>query len=212
MKNTRNLILTLIAGASVALLLSRTAAQQAQPAAAPAPAAAPTRVAICDMSIIIPHSQWRLDMKRQERARGESLAAQEKEKKTKILDAEKALRETVTPDTKDYNAEVVRIQHMVVNMKAWAAMADWDYKRWKLQEMSRLYQKIVELIGKVAEERKIDIVLHRRRKMVSADLRSLLSQINDRKVIYSGGNCIDLTDEVLKRLDAFHKASGRKAG
>ena len=210
MKNTRTMILALIAGAGVALLLSQTVAQ---PAAAPAPAAAPTLVAVCDVAAVFANSEKAQDLKRRENANTKGLAETEKQKAAEIRDKQNSLLEDVAPDTTDYNTRLGEIQQMIVAMKAWGEMADWQSKQWKYKQTLKLYRKIMDLIAEVAKERGIDIVLHRRKRAAGGgDLRQLLSQINSRKVIYAGSGCVDLTAEVLKRLDASYKTSVKKAG
>jgi len=66
----------------------------------------------------------------------------------------------------------------------------------------KLYQDILRITREVAKEKGLDIVLENNEPQFPAPTANeLMMLIRTHKVLYSGG-CVDISDEVTKKLDA----------
>lgn len=120
----------------------------------------------------------------------------------KSIDAAEAELNTLRPGTEDYFQ-----QYQVVLDKRSELQNQQEYltqkrtledKEW----MEKLYQTTLQVISDLAEERGLDMVLEKtdpQFPMLSRD--EVMAIISTHKVLYSG-NCVDLTEETIKRLDA----------
>ena len=71
--------------------------------------------------------------------------------------------------------------------------------------IEELYKGILRETGKVAKAKGLDLVFERSEPQLSElSIREIEDTIRSHKLLYSGG-CLDITDEVIARLDAFEK-------
>ena len=66
----------------------------------------------------------------------------------------------------------------------------------------KLYQETLKIVGALAKERGLDLVLERTEPNFPMASDELMATLGTHKVLYAGAE-IDLTQEVLKRLDAI---------
>jgi Skp family chaperone for outer membrane proteins len=66
----------------------------------------------------------------------------------------------------------------------------------------KLYQETLKIVGALAKERGLDLVLERTEPNFPMASEELMATLSTHKVLYAGAEA-DLTNEVLKRLDAI---------
>jgi Skp family chaperone for outer membrane proteins len=67
----------------------------------------------------------------------------------------------------------------------------------------KIYTDILRIVNEVAQQKGLDLVLEKNEPELldSTPANELMLTIRTHKVLYSGG-CVDITDEVIARLDA----------
>ena len=72
-----------------------------------------------------------------------------------------------------------------------------DEKKWR----EDLYQVFMKVAQEIAKEKGLDLVLERSEPAFPISSEELMLTLYTHKVLYAGG-CIDLTSEVIARIDA----------
>jgi len=72
-------------------------------------------------------------------------------------------------------------------------------QRWTEQ----MYQDILKIVGEVAEKKSLELILENEAvDFPSPSASDLMMTIRTNKVLYGGG-CVDITDDVIAKLDAM---------
>jgi len=137
---------------------------------------------------------------------------EEFDKKTLEIRTEKAGRDAFAPDSADWSARDKKYKEMLFGAQVWQAMEQdknvQSHRRWLL----RNYEMATTELGRIAKAKGIQVVITKEALEVrNADTKLLYQQIYNRKVVYADP-AVDLTQEVLARLNAaFEKAGGIKS-
>ena len=124
------------------------------------------------------------------------------EKLSKEIEAEEAGLETLKAGSSDYMAQVKEIFQKRASLRA-----DTEYYKREIALKERrmvegLYEDILREIGEVAKQKDLDLVFERSEPELSAlGPQELDDTISTHKLLYSG-DCLDITDEVMARVDA----------
>ena len=132
-----------------------------------------------------------------DRNRGE-LAAIDKQ-----IQDDRKLLETVKPNSDDY----LKLVQTIIDNRAKLEARQEFFKQQRLvedrQQLEKLYPEVLKIVAAVAKEKGLDLVLERTEPAL-ANARTadeLMSAVSSHKALYAGG-CVDLTVEVVARLDA----------
>jgi Skp family chaperone for outer membrane proteins len=182
-------------------------------AAAAMPAAAqeqPTKVAVADPARIFTEMQETRDLKVRLDAERNDLGVEEKARRQKIEDLQ-ATRNLLKPDSQQYAEANKQLNAAMIEFKVWAETMQQEIQRNQKQQMRQLFDKITIAAGEVAKQRGFDIVIADQRPEVNnldqLNVNQLRDLINQRNVLYADPKT-DITDDVIKALDAKHKAGG----
>jgi Skp family chaperone for outer membrane proteins len=142
------------------------------------------------------HAQYRAQaMKRQSQARTQV------DDLTKEIEAEEAELKTLRQGTADYMKQLqvaldkrAKLDGLQEYLKQQRALED---KKW----MEDLYQEVLKIVRDMAKEKGLDLVLERTEPEFPISSDELMLTLSTHKVLYDGG-CLDLTAEVVTRLDA----------
>jgi Skp family chaperone for outer membrane proteins len=125
----------------------------------------------------------------------------ELESLAKEIEAAEAELKTHKPGTADY---LQRMQPIIEKKAQLEAQQEYvnqqrmlDNKLW----MEKLYQETLKIVGKLAQEKGLDLVLERTEPDFPISSDELMATFSTHKVLYAAG-AVDLTDEVVSRLDA----------
>lgn len=125
----------------------------------------------------------------------------ELESLAKEIEAAEAELKTHKPGTTDY---LQRMQPIIEKKSQLDAQQEYvnqqrmlDNKLW----MERLYQETLKIVNKLAQEKGLDIVFERTEPQFPISSDELMATFSTHKVLYAAG-AVDLTDEVVARLDA----------
>jgi len=138
----------------------------------------------------------------EEAAAEQQQAIAELQKLTAEIEAEEAGLKTLKPDSSDYLARFQEILQKRANLQAQQQFYKQSIEMKDQQWTEQLYKDILRLTGQVAQQKSLDLVLEKDNvELPAASARDLFMAIRSHKVLYSDG-CLDITDEVMARLDA----------
>jgi Skp family chaperone for outer membrane proteins len=125
----------------------------------------------------------------------------ELEKLSTQLQAEEDGLKAFKQDSSDYLARRKEIINKQTNIKA---QDDFGKEQLILKQYKwskELYQDILLIVSELAKEKGLDLVLEKDEiDLLTLSVNEISQTIRTNKVLYSGG-CIDITDEVIARLD-----------
>jgi len=124
----------------------------------------------------------------------------------KKLDAEikagQAGLETLKPDSSDYMEQAREVFEKEGKLQAKKKFYEQQLSLKDQRWTEKLYQDILRITTEVAKEKGLDMVLENNEPQFPAPTANeLMMLIRTHKVLYSGG-CLDISEEVTKKLDA----------
>jgi len=144
--------------------------------------------------------------------RYKQLVIEQRQVKEEDLAVEKQTLQGFAPDSAEYRQRRQAFEKMMIEYRVWMAVKTENLEEQHRMWIERTYATATQCIADVAQERGIQVVITREELDTSVQETNMLrTQILNRKVVYYDP-ALDLTDEVLKRLnDAFMKAGGAKS-
>jgi Skp family chaperone for outer membrane proteins len=119
----------------------------------------------------------------------------------KEVETEEGDLKTLKPGTTDYMQQLdsmlakrFEVQRRQEYLKQQRVL---ESKKW----LEDIYQETLEAVNDIAREKGLDLVLEKTDPEFPVSNEELFSTLSTHKVLFSGG-CIDLTDEVVARVDA----------
>lgn len=129
-------------------------------------------------------------------------AVAELEKLRAELDAEKAGLRTVKAGSTEHMTLMKQLLTKQANYEAQQQFHQQQMSIKEQQWIELLYRDVVRLTAQVAEEKGLNLVFEASEPELSdTTAESLVMSIRTHKLLYNSG-CEDITDEVMKRLDA----------
>jgi Skp family chaperone for outer membrane proteins len=133
-----------------------------------------------------------------ERTRAEA----ELEQLSKEIEAEEAGLKTLKLGSDDHLA---RVKQIITKRASLQAQQEFYKQREALKEQQwteKVYKDVLRITAEVAKEKGLDIVLEKDEpEFPLSNYTELMTVISTHKVLYSSG-CVDISDEVMARLDA----------
>jgi Skp family chaperone for outer membrane proteins len=169
--------------------------------------AAQTNVAVVDVARVFEEYEMTRDLEALfDQARRS--AAEEADKRRRELDERQRALAAFDPASEDFVRREAELSRKEIEFQVWTAETERrlkiNHKRWLL----KIYQNTKDTVAAIAKERNIDLVLTYDRLTEDApDSVTLRQQILLQKVIYNSER-IDLTSEVLTRLNKAYKDAG----
>lgn len=187
------------------ILLAATAAAAAGFGAGAA--SAETNIAVVDVARVFEQYAMTRDLETKfDDARRE--AADEAEQRRGSIEQMRRALAAFNPDSDDFKRREDELSRAEVEFQVWSSQTEKrlkaSHKRW----LMRIYTNARTAVADIAKERDIDLVLTYDQLTEDApDSVALRQQILLQKVIYHSDR-IDLTDDVLLRLNEAYRASG----
>ncbi|MCK4602642.1 MAG: OmpH family outer membrane protein [Phycisphaerae bacterium] len=204
MKTSRICLVVIVAGLCGALLLKDSFAQPKASHQHPA-----TSVAVCDVAKVLNNYQR---TKRHVAELEEEKASFEAEddKKIKAIQNLQAEMEDLKEGSKEYERRLYEIQRLTIEHEAWVKVRQGLLIRKRNRMMVQMYKQILEMTGRVAKERGIDIVLFLDDVEIpeGASTKMVAQLLPQRKVLYSTEK-VNLTDTVLMRINEAYRSAGK---
>lgn len=147
------------------------------------------------------------DCKRNITYRAEAVAEQSKvreklENLAKEIDVAEAGLKALKPGSEDHLAQVKAVYEKRAELNS---LQDYNKQQRMLKDKrwtEGLYEEILQVTSELAEEKGLDLVFDKDEPEFPASSRDeLMLTLSTNKLLYSGG-CLDISDEVIARLDA----------
>ena len=186
------------------LLLRTGWAQDARPAPLP-----PTRVAVCDVAQVVNNAEKVRAASEAMTRRLEKLRADDQKRQAKLNDLREELEEGYAPGSEAYEKVLERMEKLAVERNVWLEFEKNKAERRRATLTRQTYADIRQAAAAIARRRGLDVVL-------SIDRGALMGQtspelVNDmaRRNVLFAADRVDITEEVLDRLN---RAAGAGAG
>jgi len=185
------------------LLLRDSLAQSPSPAAAPA-----ARVAVCDVQQIFTGYNKATDLLAKLNDKRQALAA-ELEQRSKAIESLQQEMDALKKGSSEYQSRLAEVERLRIDLAVSRQFGEAKILAEHRQLTMEMYDEMVSAISQVAKDRGVEVVLHADRGLMETDeTMELLAQIRVRTVLYWEPS-LDITQEVLARLNKAYTASAR---
>lgn len=125
----------------------------------------------------------------------------ELDKLSKAIEADRAGLKTLKAGSSDHSA---LMKEMLEKQAKLQAQTEFHKQQMTLKDQrwtEQLYQEVLRITGKVAEEKGLDLVFEKDEiELPAVSANDLMLTIRTHKLLYCGG-CLDISDEVMALLD-----------
>lgn len=205
--NHKSWIATVI---GLALVVTFSAAQS-QPTASPASSGGNHRVAVIDLVRIFNECAQIQDLNEMMKQQTEA-AAQEAQQRRKVIEDKQTELTAFRPGSPDFLARRKDLVRLNIDANVWLKVTEQQMDQDKFDWTKVIYDKARQVIEQIAKERGYDVVLLRsefKPDDIELAVQTLRRVIQERTVVFNVPE-IDITDQVIRKLDADYKAAGGK--
>ncbi len=196
MTGTRIAVLVLVA-ATLGMIGYMTADAQ------PAGAGSSSGVAVVDVKYVFDNIREKSKIQGDLQAEGDKVRAEHTERK-KAIELLKADIDVLPKGSDARKAKLAELERQSIDLQAWVMYKTQELNRQRSLETERIYKKMAETVGKMSQERGIDIVLMKEQELripQNAKPEQAAALMEIRKVLYAS-NDIDLTMPLVQRMNA----------
>ena len=130
-------------------------------------------------------------------------AMMELQRLSKELEADRAGLKTLKAGSSDHLAQMKEILEKQASLEVKQEFLKQEMLSREQRMIEELYGDVLRVTREVAEQKALELVFERSEPELSAfSSQELKETIGTHKLLYSGG-CLDITDEVMARLDAM---------
>lgn len=127
------------------------------------------------------------------------------EKLSKQIEAEEAGLKALKPGSEDHLKQYREILRKKADLEARQKYLQQQRALKDQRQTEQLYQEVLSITEEIAQNRELDMVFDKQEPEFPASSGDeLMLTISTHKLLYSGG-CLDITDEVISRLDDTEK-------
>ena len=175
--------------------------------AAPALRAAETNIAVLDVTRIFEEYEMTRDLEELfETAR--RAIADEADQRRKDLEQMRRGLSAFDPSSEDFTRRENDMMRSEIDFQVWSAYKERELKASHKAWLMRIYENTQRVVSEIAADKKLDLVLtYDRLAQDAPDSATLRQQILLQKVIYHSER-VDITQEVLTRLNEGYQAHG----
>lgn len=168
-----------------------------------------SKVAIANPVKIFGQLQKTLDLRKQMEGRTTALDQQRQAKANEIRDLQ-SKRDLLNKNAPDYQTLQKEIIEKTVNLQAWMQINKLEIERTQKEQILHIFDEITAAIGKVAEQKGIEIVVAEMKPEIPVDLEPVTVEqlrilLGQRNVLYSKA-IADISEAVITQMDADYKA------
>lgn len=201
--------------AVIGLCLTMTVAfAQSQPTenpSTPASAAGSHPVAVVDLVRIFNECAQILDLNQMMKEQTDEFA-KEATQRRKIIEDKQSELGAFRPGTDDFARRRDDLVRLNIEANVWLKVTEQKMDQDKFDWTRIIYDNVLKIVQQISSERGFDVVLNRtefKPDEIEQTVQTLRRLIQDRTVIHNAPE-IDITDLVIRKLDADYKAAGGK--
>lgn len=210
----RNLAIVLAPAVIVLAIVGATRSAGQPTGATPAASAANDgrhSIAVLDLVQVFNECGQIKDLNEMIRRRTDDLDKEANQRRDVIQNKQQELS-AFQPGKPDYETRRKDLMRLNVEANVWYKMQGDDVEREKFEWTRLIYEQAVAVAGEVAKEQGYGVVLQRvefKPYEIEQTVQALRRVLHDRTVIYSAPE-IDITDQVIRRMDAAYSVGGGK--
>jgi len=177
--------------------------------AAPAARPAASPIAVLDLVRIFNECQQIKDLNEMIRKRTDE-AGQEAAQRKKVIDDKQEQLTAFQPGTADHDARQKDLTRLRIDATVWLKFTEQDVEYQKFDWTRVIYEKSVKSATELAQQKGYVAVVQKfdfKPDEVEANVQALRRMIQERTVIYNVPE-IDITDDVIRKLNAEYEAAG----
>ncbi len=160
----------------------------------------PVKIGIASIAKIFNNCKRSVAYKREINAE-QNKKSEELEKLSEQLKTEEAILMALKQDSSDYLAQREKYINIRVRLETQQTINKEQTILKQYRWRKRFYQDILRITSELAEQKGLDVVLEKDEiDIATLGVNEFNQTMITHKVLYSGG-CIDITDEVMARLD-----------
>jgi Skp family chaperone for outer membrane proteins len=163
------------------------------------PAAPTSRIGVVSVRTAFNECQHQTQYRAQAIAK-QNRARTELEAKAQSIKAAEANLQTLKPGTDDYLKQLQAVLQGRAELDGQQEFLKQQRMAEDKQWMEKLYQETLKIVAALAKEKGLDMVLERTDPEFPISSEELMATFSTHKVLYADG-CVDLTNEVIARLD-----------
>ncbi|MFQ5425364.1 MAG: OmpH family outer membrane protein [Phycisphaerae bacterium] len=206
--NRKALVVFVICIALAAVIPVTRTAGQAAPAAS---TGGGNRTAVIDIVRVFNESLQIRDLNERMRRQTGEYSTEAKQRQAALADAQSRLG-AFKPGTKEYDNLRKEMIRMNVEFRAWADVTEADLEQQRFEWTRIVYEKTMQAAEQVAKAQGYDVVVQQTTfdasEMPEQSVQALRMAIQRRIVIYRTDE-VDITNQVLARMDADYRSAGR---
>lgn len=158
-----------------------------------------SRIGVVSVRTVFNQCQQQAQYRAQAAAR-HSRARAELESQARMIEAAEAELKTLRAGTADYLEQLQKVLKARAELESQQEFLNQQRMTQDKLWMEKLYQETLEIVAAVGKEKGLDMVLERTKPEFPTSSEELMATFSTHKVLYAGG-CVDLTQEVMDRLD-----------
>lgn len=177
--------------------------------AAARPAASP--IAVLDLVRIFNECQQIKHLNEMIRKRTDDVT-QEATQRKKVIEDKREQLSAFQPGTPDHETRRKDLMRLNIDANVWLKFTEEEVENQKFEWTRVIYEKAVKAAAELAQQRGHLMVIQKvdfKPDEIEASVQALRRMIQERTVVY-GASEIDITDDVIRKLDAEYEAGGGK--
>lgn len=158
----------------------------------------PTATGVIDVQMVFESLKEKMQIEADLKSRLEQLNLQEQEQKQNLQELKSDL-DILAPDSPAYNEKQNQLEQKAIELQTWRTFQTQKLNRERGLQIERLYRKLIEAVGTVAEQNGFDLIMFKEKPVDfrGAKPEALNTLIQVRKVLWSAPD-LDLTDQVTQ--------------
>jgi Skp family chaperone for outer membrane proteins len=205
MKNSKFWILA-AAVAVVSALILKDVVAQSKPDVVPDPNSN-TRVAVVDVVKIFANYQRAKDLEIKLTERRKTIKLEDEGRAKKIESMEQELRDGLNPASAEYEKRLGELTKASVERESWLKFEDAREMQERFRLTDDMYKEVCKVTGVVARQLNFQLVINS--DDTNADPKQDIFRKIDRKKVVYAESSIDITDQVLSKLNELYKAGNK---
>jgi len=205
MRNMRWHMLAICAGAAMWAILSGSFSLAEPPAEPVKVGLEKVTVAVCDVVEVFNNYKSAVDLNGKLEQRQRQIE-EESKARLKAIEAKRMELESYKRGSDQYERTLTEMQRMAIDRKGWLELEKAKALRWHGLQSQKMYEEILQTIGRVARRRGAQVVLYRESRTVRSEATvDLIREIERRKVLYWDSR-LDITADVLTAINQEYES------
>lgn len=171
-----------------------------------------TRVAVLNLHRIFDETKQIMDLNQQIKQKETDFRAEAQRRKD-VIETKQTELVAFRQGTPDYETRRKDLVRLNIESNVWLQTTEAELEQMKFDWTRHIYEKSLDASRQVAAERGYDAVLQSKEyksEMIDPNVQAIRRVIQERDVLYFRSE-IDITDEVIRRMDQAYQAQPRPA-